>query len=548
MEKNKKILIVEDEAVLSMQIKYEVLQMGYSVTGISDTGEKALASIGKEMPDIVLMDITLKGKLDGIETADLIHKQYNIPIIYMTAHSEKGTIERAKLTNPYGYLLKPVNIKELQIALDVTLYKSMIDEEKAELTERLLSMTRQQHIILDNASIGISLVKERKFIWVNSKLAKIFGFTREDMEGQDTRIIYPSQEACEQFGKEAYCEIAGGEVYSTEIELVRKDGSNKAVDTSDLSAGSIWIIEDITYRKRIEDELKMKNEQLEQINKELKEAALKEYRHRLEKEDMLVQQSKMAAMGEMIRAIAHQWKQPLNILGLIVQDIQNSYEYGELDKTQIDSTVYEAFRQINFMSNTIEDFQNFMKPDKEKRFFSVQKAIGETFSLLSAQMKIYNISYSFTCHVHNKTFHNSTETEECDECKINSYKNEFKQVMLNLFTNSKDAILDGREKGLIREIDVGSIIIDLYIKGEKIIIEQTDNGGGIPQGHIARVFDTYFTTKVAGKGSGIGLYMSKVIIEQHMGGSIRVSNGEKGAMFTIELPYVADCSYLLKKA
>ncbi|KWT78353.1 ATP-binding protein [Candidatus Magnetominusculus xianensis] len=541
---NDKVLIVEDEAVLSMQIKYELLQMGYSVTGISDTGEKALASIAIEMPDIVLMDITLKGKLNGIETADLIHKQHNIPIIYMTAHSEKGIIEMAKLTSPYGYLLKPVNIKELQITLDVTLYKSKIDKEKTELTGRLLSMTHQQHIILDNASIGISLIRERKFIWLNSKLAEIFGFTREDLEGQNTRILYPSQEAYEEFGKEAYCKLAKGVVCSEEIEMVRRDGSKlwckysgKAINSSDLSIGSIWIIEDITYRKQIEEELKRKNEQLEQINKELKEAALKEYRQRLEKEEMLVQQSKMAAMGEMIRAIAHQWKQPLNILGLIVQEIRDSYEYGELDKTQIDTTVNESLKQIHFMSNTIEDFQNFMKPDKEKQLFSVQKAVGEMFSLLSAQMKVNNISYSFTCHIHNKTFPETEECDqECEQCVISSNKNEFKQVILNLLTNSKDAILDRREKGLMKKTDEGNIMIDLYDDYDKIIIEQSDNGGGIPQEHILKVFDTYFTTKGTGKGSGIGLYMSKVIIEQHMGGSIHASNGEYGAVFTVKLP------------
>ncbi|MBF0320238.1 MAG: response regulator [Nitrospirae bacterium] len=415
MEKNKKILIVEDEAVLSMQIKYELLQMGYSITGISDTGQKALASIGAELPDIVLMDITLKGELDGIETAGLIHKQYNIPIIYMTAHSEKGTVERAKITNPYGYLLKPVNTKELQIALDVSLYKSVADKEKAELTEKLLSMTH---------------------------------------------------------------------------------------------------------------ELKRKNELLEQVNKE--------------KEEMLVQQSKMAAMGEMIRAIAHQWKQPLNILGLVVQDIQDSYEYGELDKSQIDRSVNETLKQIDFMSNTIEDFQNFMKPDKGKQVFNVQQAAGEIFFLLSAQLKANYISYSLTCHIHNKSFRSFTEIEVCKECEITSYNNEFKQVILNLVSNSKDAILNRRGKGLMEETDEGNIIIDLYSKDNKIIIEQTDNGGGIPEEHIAKVFDTYFTTKGKGKGSGIGLYMSKVIIEQHMGGSIHASNGKNGAVFTIELPYAAD--------
>ncbi len=137
MGKNKNILIVEDEAILALQIKDELLEMGHSITGIYASGEKALEGIEAARPDLVLMDIKLKGEMDGIETADRIRKQYDIPIIYMTAHSEESTIERAKVTEPYGYLLKPVSVKELRIAVEVALYKFKIDKEKAQLTEHL---------------------------------------------------------------------------------------------------------------------------------------------------------------------------------------------------------------------------------------------------------------------------------------------------------------------------------------------------------------------------------------------------------------------------
>ncbi len=127
---NPKILIVEDEAILALQIKGELLQMGHSITGICTSGEKALEDIGTTRPDLVLMDIKLKGNLDGIETADRINKQYDIPIIYMTAHSEKSMVERARRTRAYGYLLKPINPGELQTAIEIALYKSKTDKEK----------------------------------------------------------------------------------------------------------------------------------------------------------------------------------------------------------------------------------------------------------------------------------------------------------------------------------------------------------------------------------------------------------------------------------
>lgn len=409
MAMNKNILIVEDEGILALQVKNSLMQMGYNISAIYDSGEKSIEGINASQPDLILMDIKLKGGMDGIETAELIHKQYDIPIIFMTAHSEANTIERAKLTNPYAYLLKPVNSKELQIAVEVALYKSKIDKD-----------------------------------------------------------------------------------------------------------------------------LKAQHELTEHLNKKLQEATLIEHKHRLEKEEMLVQQSKIAAMGEMIGAIAHQWRQPLNNLGLVVQSLQDSYEHGGLDKTLIDKTVTETMNQITFMSKTIDDFRDFMNPSKNRQTFDLKVAAGEIFTLLSAQMKNNYIACSITCHVHNKTFTNFDAIETCGECEITSYKNEFKQVILNLITNAKDAIFERRAKGLMRHSDEGRIDIDFYSKNNKIIIEMSDNGGGMSEEYISKIFEPYFTTKGEGKGTGMGLYMSRTIIDKNMGGKLSVANIEGGAKFTIE--------------
>ncbi len=142
MEK-KNILIVEDEGLLVVQLELDLERMGHTVAGIYASGEEALQGIETARPDLVLMDIKLQGEMDGIETADHINKRYDIPIIFMTAHSEESTIERAKLTEPYGYLLKPINPRELQIAVEVAVYKSKIDKEKTQLTLELRKATEQ---------------------------------------------------------------------------------------------------------------------------------------------------------------------------------------------------------------------------------------------------------------------------------------------------------------------------------------------------------------------------------------------------------------------
>lgn len=137
MEQKTKILLVEDEGILALQIKETLRQMGYAITAICASGEKTIESATADRPDVILMDIHLQGALDGIETARRIRETHDIPVIFMTAHSEDSTIMRARTTEPYGYLLKPVNTKEMQIAIEVSLYKARLDREKAQLTRDL---------------------------------------------------------------------------------------------------------------------------------------------------------------------------------------------------------------------------------------------------------------------------------------------------------------------------------------------------------------------------------------------------------------------------
>lgn len=136
MEK-KKILIVEDEGIVALQIKDSLEEMGHAVADIYSSGEEALENIGVLCPDLVLMDIKLRGEMDGIETAGRIRRQYNLPVIYLTAHSETSTLGMAKLTEPYGYVLKPFNVQELQIAIELAVHKHRIDTEKEKLTNEL---------------------------------------------------------------------------------------------------------------------------------------------------------------------------------------------------------------------------------------------------------------------------------------------------------------------------------------------------------------------------------------------------------------------------
>jgi signal transduction histidine kinase len=273
---------------------------------------------------------------------------------------------------------------------------------------------------------------------------------------------------------------------------------------------------------------------LRELNRTLETRVQEEVEQRRQKEKMLIQQSKNAAMGEMIGAIAHQWRQPLNALGLIIQDIEDAHIFGQLNKDYIEDTVKRSMGQIQFMSDTIDSFRNFFRPAKNKVQFDVKEAVGGVITMFTAQLMANFIAYRFGSLSGGTLYKDIAEVECESDTTVLSYENEFKQVVLNLMTNAKDAIIERREKGLMEE--EGLIKIEFCGTPEgKVIVRVSDNGGGIPPEIIDRIFEPYYTTKEQGKGTGIGLYMAKAIVEENMGGRLRAENNADGAVFTIEL-------------
>lgn len=232
-----------------------------------------------------------------------------------------------------------------------------------------------------------------------------------------------------------------------------------------------------------------------------------------EQEQILIHQSRMAAMGEMIGNIAHQWRQPISTISLLIQDINDAYDYGDLNKEYLNDFSAKTLKQIRFMSETIDDFRDYLRPDKTVKPFSLIESVNNSIKIMEATFKNNDVKVIFD---HGK------------DIIVPGYKNEFSQVLLNIFKNVKDEIE-------LREIKDGKLMISLSEKGEKAVLVIEDNAGGIPEDIIDRIFDPYFSTKEEFGGTGIGLHMSKNIIETNMRGSIRVENTGKGARFIIEL-------------
>lgn len=241
---------------------------------------------------------------------------------------------------------------------------------------------------------------------------------------------------------------------------------------------------------------------------------------------LLAQQSKMACLGEMLSSITHQWKQPLSVISTVNVKLKVGSDLNLITQDKINKDTQAIENQLNFMTQTLKDFSNFFMPDKELVKFSPKEAIESIMTLFGSDYDSNNIKVT----INQKT---SDET-----ATILSYNNEFRQVILNLLTNAKDAIVEQNSSD--RRID---ILITSDNKYTRISIQ--DYAGGINDSVKDKLFDPYITTKKEGKGTGIGLYMSKRIIEDSMGGVLSVSNQNGGALFIIALPFKAEKNNVL---
>ncbi|MGE4383476.1 MAG: ABC transporter substrate binding protein [Arcobacter sp.] len=240
---------------------------------------------------------------------------------------------------------------------------------------------------------------------------------------------------------------------------------------------------------------------------------------RIQQKQFLIQQSKLAEMGDMIAAIAHQWNEPLVELSALVQDIQTSYLLNELKEVNVKDFVNDSMVQIKYMSKTLSDFRNFLKPSTKKKLFSISKALNEINEIIGKQIFYSNIKMSFNYK------------NENEELLIYGYENEFKQVLLNLINNAKNKIVENfKDSQEHTKIDINIERCSNYNT-----IEIIDNGGKIDEKIINSIFEPYFTTKE--NGTGLGLYMAKVIVEDKMRGSIKVRNEGDNVIFTIKLPH-----------
>ncbi len=419
-----------------------------------------------------------------------------------------------------------LRFENLELVTDLNLAKSRLEGINRQLQEEVSERRSAEETIRQSQQrlalhvqqtplAAIELDVDMRVVDWNPSAQKIFGFSRDEAMGRHpAEFILPA--SARPFVDEVWQELLAkkGSVLRTNANLT-KDGRNivcewyntPLVDEQGRVIGVASLGQDITERVEVERALKELNETL---SLRIAEALAKNR----DKDHLLIQQSRLAAMGEMVNNIAHQWRQPLSALSLVLANIKDEIDRDKPDKQGMEELMQHGYRLIDKMSSTIDDFRGFFRPNREKTHFSLVKAVADAVALVQSGFKHQNIE--ICC-------------EEMQDVSANGYPNEFSQALLNLLNNAKDAIQQKR-------VAQGRVAIRVFSDGGRCLVEVSDNGGGIADEIIPKIFDPYFTSKDS--GTGIGLYMSKMIMK-NMGGSIEVRNGSEGAIFTLKAPATA---------
>jgi PAS domain S-box-containing protein len=261
-----RVLIVEDEVIIASDLSYTLQSMGYSVTGTVRSGEAALESVAKAPPDLVVMDINLDGKLDGIETADAIHKTRDIPVIYLTAYADKPLLERAKITGPYGYLITPYDERELRSVVEMAWYKHSLDKKIRESEDKFRALTENTPDILFSMDMGGVVT------YISPQVNK-YGFLEDEVLGKKLRrFVHPAD--ADRVERTMTNEMEKGAQFIAEFRILDKWGAIfwfevrcfLRIDISGNPVGIYGILRDVSVRKNAQDAMNIANKKLNLLN------------------------------------------------------------------------------------------------------------------------------------------------------------------------------------------------------------------------------------------------------------------------------------------
>lgn len=390
----------------------------------------------------------------------------------------------------------------------------------APLTEQecVLRTIQEWEHIFDAVSDLIFIVdNDHTVVRVNRAMAECCGLTPKELVGRKCfevmHNLNSAPENCPHARLLAYGTPQTAEISDDKLHTTLEVTMSPMFNTDGQITTCVHVARDVTEKRHHEELLAAQQKQLEVINSSLEsriEEAVAELR---KKDDLLIQQSRLTAMSEMISGIAHRWRQPLNNIGLIVQNLQLAFKSHDLTEQELDADIIETMRILLQISGTIDDFRNFFSYEEEQSSFVINDIISRSLSFIEPSLKNKGIRI---------------ELEEEPGVTAEGYPNEYMQAVLNILMNARDALQD-------HQMPQSLISIRIFRENARSTVTIHDSGGGIREDVLPKIFDPYFTTKQQSEGAGIGLYMAKMIVEKKMHGCLTARNVNGGAEFRIEV-------------
>jgi len=496
-----KILIVEDEVITALDIKKSLEKLGFKVLSIEDTGKNAITKIEELKPDLVLMDIVLKGEMDGIETTEVINSRFDVPIIYLTAYSDERTFERAKLTEPYGFIVKPAGIYELKCNIENAFYKYKM-EKKLEKQADLLNLTHDAIIVHNMGD---------KIIFWNQGAEDRYGWRKEEVLGKVTHDLFKTEfpdslrETCEKFLYNGYWE---GELTHTKRNGEKIIVSSRWAlqkDEKDNPIGFMEINTDITERKRAEESLREARDKLELKVQE-----------RTAKLNILVEELKRSneELKQFAYVTSHDLQEPLRTISSFTQLLKRRYE-NKLDKDADEFMDYivEGANRMQIMIRALLDYSRVNTRNSEFKPSNFEEILDQTMNSLKTAID----------ESHAIITRDSLPILMVDD-----------KQMIQLFQNLISNAIKFRSEDENLKIHVSC----QNQENNNYVFSVSDNGIGIESQFKDRIFEVFqrLHTRDEYSGTGIGLAICKKIVERH-GGQIWIeSELSVGSTFYFTLP------------
>ncbi len=479
------ILVVEDEGIIAQDIQNTLKKLGYAVPAIAYSGKEGIEKAQEIQPDLVLMDIVLGGGIDGIEAAEQIRRRFHIPVVYLTAYADEKTLQRAKITEPFGYILKPFEEKELYITIEMALYKHEMERRLKE---------SQQWLTTTLKSIGDAVIAtdiNGCVIFMNPIAESLTGWKQKEASGKHLKKIFNiiNEKTGKQVDDPVTRVLREGIVVglANHTLLISKDGTRRSIDDSGAPIkdengkiiGVVLVFRDVSEKRRIEQEL--------------------------------MKADKLNSLGILAGGIAHDFN---NILTAILGNIILAKEF-----TRPGEKIYERLIEAEKASLRAKDlaqqlltFSSGGAPIKKTMFISELLKESALFALSGS-----NVQCEFSIS-------NNLWAVEIDEGQIN-------QAINNLIINAIQSMPEG---GRIKLTAENVTVSEGEKKGRYVKISIVDQGIGIPKEHLPKIFEPYFTTKQ--KGSGLGLAIVYSIIKKHDGYIEVETELGVGTTFKVYLP------------